>query len=606
VCGIAGFWGDFGRQRLEAMVAAIAHRGPDGAGIELVAGPWEGAVGLGHRRLSIIDLEGGRQPMWSVDGSVAIIFNGEIYNYRALKADLTRRGAQFATNSDTEVILEGWRLLGPDILPLLEGMFAFAIWDTRRNEWILARDRWGIKPLYLATPKPGTIAFASEVKPLLPLVGAVAPDLGALYRFLLYGWVPGPQTLFAGIRHLEPGTMLRWRPDMPSGSVTRFATVSVDPDPRPSADIVDRLRAEFDRAVADHLVADVPVGITLSGGLDSSSALASMARLHDPAGIDAFTVGFELADDETPFAVRMARHVGVRHHVRNVPAERIASQFSSIVRSLEEPIAHPVLQTTFEAARFARERLKVVLIGEGSDELFLGYPQYRTLTWPLRFLPDALRGKFYIDVCCVMPTASDLSGMLAPEFLDRDLLDDVAHEFDPYFRSGGFDTGAQLFELHKPLIANQLMRIDKLTMSVGLEARVPFLDNRFAALALSLPVSARLANGRTKIALRRAMADRLPPEIVDRPKTGKGGTQALLPFLQRLVSDGPLSGLVSRTAIAKRGWLRADAVYDYLSRRNSPFVKMHPVESRRRAKFAYALAVLEQWGRIFVDRNEMT
>jgi asparagine synthase (glutamine-hydrolysing) len=603
MCGIAGYWGPFGREKLAGMVAAISHRGPDGSGVELVDTPKHGgAVGLGHCRLAIIDLTAGQQPMWNADHSLAIIFNGEIYNYQTLRRDLEKRGARFLTRSDTEVILEGWRIDGEKILPQLEGMFAFGIWDGRTEEWILARDRWGIKPLYLAQPAGGTIAFASEIKPLLSLTGKPRLNMRAFYEYLLYSWCAGPDTIFEGIRHLAPGHVVRWKPNDRDIRSRQFASVREGAGSPPDrAEMAAALRAEFDRSVSNHLIADVPVGLTLSGGLDSSAVLASVARSQDLSAVDTFTIGFGRDDDETPFARAMAQHLGARHHIRTVSPDGIAADFTSIVRTLEEPIAHPVLQTTYEAARFAREKVKVVLIGEGSDELFLGYPQYKTLIPPLSFLPASQKARLYLAVCCLMPRASDIENMLAPEFLDRTLLHEVAAQFDPYFESGNFAEGAQRFEIEKPLLANQLLRIDKLTMAFGLEARVPFLDNRFGALALSLPVSAKLAGGRSKAVFRDAMAERLPSEILYRPKTGKGGTQALLPFLQDLVKTGPLSGLVSDRALASRGWLRPEAVRDYLAQANGPLVRLHPIESRRRSKFHYALAVIEQWGRLYLD-----
>ena len=604
MCGIVGFWGSFGQEALAAMTAAVAHRGPDDEGLELVDTPeLGGAVGLGHRRLSIIDLPTGHQPMWDADRSCAIVFNGEIYNYRHLRNDLESRGARFLTVSDTEVILEGWRIEREAILPKLEGMFAFAIWDSRTAEWIMARDRWGIKPLYLSQPAPGTIAFASEMKPLLGLTANRALNLRVLYEYLLYSWCPGPETIFQGIRHLEPGHLVRWKPNDDEIRPRRYCGIDSQLGSVRPADLADAVRSEFDRSVADHMIADVPVGLTLSGGLDSSCVLASMARLRYPPEIDAFTIGFGLADDETPFAATMAKHVGARHHVRQVCKDRISIDFARLFRVLEEPIAHPVLQTTFEAARFAREKVKVVLIGEGSDELFLGYPQYCTLKPPFSLLSASQRARLYLAVCCLMPTLRDLESMIASEYLDRELLHDVAHQFDAYFEPDRFPLGPQMFELEKPLLANQLLRIDKLTMSFGLEARVPFLDNRFGAMALSLPVSEKLAGGETKAIIRKAMSDRLPQDILWRPKTGKGGTQALLPFLQSLVMDGPLSQLVSEKSITSRGWLRPGRVRDYLARAKSPAVRFHPIESRRRAKFLYALAALEQWARIYVDQD---
>jgi asparagine synthase (glutamine-hydrolysing) len=602
MCGIAGFYGNLDEQVLLRMTRALAHRGPDGEGHEILPGLREpDKVGLGHRRLSLIDLSGGAQPMWSTDRSLAIVFNGEIYNYRELRRELVGEGAKFATASDTEVILEGWRLRGPRILAALSGMFAFGLWEAHKHQWILARDRAGIKPLYFALPQSGSLLFASEIKPLLPLLPEVAINPVALCDYLLYGWVPGPHTMFKGVSHLRPGHYARWRPGDEGITSIAFVERCVRPSALGWEDATALLTQKLDRAVDSHLVADVPVGINLSGGLDSSSVLASMVRLREPSSIEAFTIGFGLADDETPFARTMAEHAGVRHHIRTVSPDRVAQDFAGIVRTIEEPLAHPVLQTTLEAASLAREAVKAVLIGEGADEILLGYPQYFLLDRHFRHLPRSVIQRLYLAVGCLMPPRGRIRRMLDPSLHLEDTLDAAADRFDHYFCRPDLLEGAQAFELENPLVANQLMRIDKLTMAKGLEARVPFLDNELMDFVAGLPVSFKRRNGVTKAVLRRAMRDRLPAAIVDRPKTGKGGTQALLPFMNRLVSHGPLADLISRDSLQRRGWLQADRVLGYLAAGKSTFVRHHPIESRRRAKFAYALAVLEQWAREYLD-----
>ena len=602
MCGIAGFYGPYTRPQLNAMAAALAHRGPDGEGFELRSGRQEPDVaGLAHRRLSIIDLAGGSQPMWSSDGRYCIIFNGEIYNYRELRQELAAKGARFATHSDTEVIVEGWRLRGPDILEALSGMFAFGIWDDLEKVWILARDRAGIKPLYYAIPRPGALVFASEIKPILPFLPVVSPDPEALCNYLLYSWVAGPQTIFEGVRHLPPGHWALWRPSDTQLVHRPYWEPSAERSGLGFEAAADELEARFDQAVKAHMVADVPVGITLSGGLDSSAVLSAMIKMTDPAALDAFTIGFGLADDETPFARIMAEHAGIRHHTRTVPKERVAVDFARLVRTLEEPIGHPVLQTTLEMSAFAREKVKIVLIGEGSDELFLGYPQYRLLKAPFRYAPAAVVQDYFLAVTCLMPRPRELATMLDPAVFGRPMLDSVSHRFDPYFRSGDLVEGAQRFEIENSLVANQLARIDKLTMAHGLEARVPFLDNQFVAFSRSLPLDHKLRQGSTKAILRKAMSKRLPETILNRPKSGKKGTQALLPYLNGLVTDGPLSELISRETITRRGWMDADRVLSYLEQGNSFSVRNHPIERRRRAKFAYGLAVIEQWARSYLD-----
>ncbi len=602
MCGIAGFYGPYDRNRLGVITRALAHRGPDDEGLDWQPASTAGMhLGLGHRRLSIIDLGGGHQPMWTADSSLAIVFNGEIYNYRELRTELSQEGAVFRTSSDTEVILEGWRLRGPRILSALSGMFAFAIWNKKDQEWVFARDRAGIKPLYYTLPRSDAVVFASEIKPLLPFLPNRKVNLRALYEFLLFSWTVGPETIFSGVNSLPPGTWARWSPTQPEMRPQRYVSAGTAKYRGTREDAAADLRIIFDRAVQSHLVADVPVGINLSGGLDSSAVLESMSRYCGPETIDAFTVGFGLADDETPFAQLIAQHVGVKHHVSSVPPSRFEEDFATIVRTIEEPIGHPVLQTTYEVARFSREKVKVVMIGEGSDELFLGYPEFSLLRPPFRFAPRDLFRKFFIDVTCLMPSAKDIAGMLRPEFLDRDLLYDVEHKFDRYFRMSDLAEGAQDFEIQNPLVSNQLMRIDKLTMAHGLEARVPFLDQELVEWSRSLPFGYKLNGKVTKAVLRDAMATRLPEAIRHRPKTGKGGTQGLLPYLDRLATTGPLGRLISYDAIDRRGWLKPERVMGYWAQGEAMQVRAHPIERRKRSKFRYSLCVLEQWAREFLD-----
>jgi asparagine synthase (glutamine-hydrolysing) len=604
MCGIAGFLGPYDLARLEAMTTAIAHRGPDDSGhVMLETGQAGGYVGLGHRRLSIIDLAGGHQPMWSVDQRSVIVFNGEIYNYRELRRRLEMDGCRFATQSDTEVILQAYERWGDAAVNQLEGMFAFGLWDAARHCWFLARDRFGIKPLYWCQPQPGAFAFASEIKPLLPLLGSTRVERRAFYHYLLYGWSAAEETIFRGVYQLLPGHTLTLGVGEARPSRRGYWRLARRGEERSPAAWTEAVRDALDAAVRSHLVADVPVGLTLSGGLDSSAVLSAMAR-HAPAErIHALTLGYGLPDDEIPFARVAATHIGVRLSERLVPTDSFANSFAACVWHLEEPLAHPVIGTTFELARFVREKLKVVLIGEGSDELFAGYPEYRLFSFPFRLVPRSLLWRNFLAVVSVLPAAATLARLLVPSEVDGPLLDAAAHVYDGYARTASLGDGALQFELETELTYNQLARIDKLTMAHSVEARVPFLDRAFAELAYDVPLSLKTEGGRGKALLRRAMAERLPPEIVYRPKTGKGGTQALLPTLMQTVTQGKLSHLISRESLANRGWFDPKAVARYLGEAHHPLVRYHPIESRRRAKFALALAVLEQWARLYLDND---
>lgn len=597
MCGIAGFFGSFSEQHLKSMMTKLSHRGPDDEGIEIVP-VGDVVVGLGHRRLSIIDLEGGRQPMWNTDRSALIVFNGEIYNYRELRCELEARGHQFQTHSDTEVILEGWREWGEKVLPRLSGMFAFAIWDQRQQVLFLARDRFGIKPLYFTWREKEHFIFASEIKPLLPYVNGAKVHFPALWDYLLHGWSGLTETFFEGIQQLPPASAMLWK--AAEKTLIQWRYWHLQPNQHISHDWPDALRDALDRSVQSHLVADVPVGIMLSGGLDSSAVLASMIQYLDATQLKAYCVGYGLSDDELPFARSVARHCNILLREKVGAVNAFANNFARCILSLEEPIAHPMMQTTYQLSEFVGSHGKVVLMGEGSDELFAGYPEFKLFTFPYKLAPQEMRRKAFMAVCCLMPTANQLHKMLVPGLQNIDLLTSLESRFDRYFESS-IEQGALTFELEQALPFNQLSRVDKLSMAHSIEARVPFLDHKFAELAMSIPLQKKIGNGMQKRVLREAMVGRLPQEIIYRPKTGKKGTQALLPTMMNLVRNGSLSHLISRESLGKRGWFNPDAVLNYLDQEKKWTVRHHPIEFRRRAKFSFALAVLEQWARIFLD-----
>lgn len=602
MCGIAGFIGRFGRPVLKKMAAAITHRGPDDEGYEVIDLACFVKVGFAHRRLSIIDLSGGHQPMWTGDHRAVIIFNGEVYNYRELRRELQKLGATFQTESDTEVILEGWRYFGEKVVEKLEGMFAFAIWDSEHQVMFLARDRFGIKPLYWTQPKPKTFGFASEIKPLLLLSDGVTLHRPAFFNYLLYGWNSDRATMFEGINQLPPAHHMIVRPGE-APCIERYWDL---PSPQAKAPDPEAIAAALDKAVKSQLVADVPVGVALSGGLDSSAVLASMSRAMPAQDITAFTVGYGLPDDEIPFARMVASHVGADLKERIFDANCFSREFARFVWHLEEPLAHPVMMTTFLLSSFVSEKLKVILIGEGSDELFAGYPQYRLFMPPLSAIPmtRGMTKQAFLAIANLMPPPRHLRKMLRPEMLDEVALQTADHRYDHYFHSADRANGALQLEIKHELVHNQLARVDKLTMAHSIEARVPFLDSEFAALAMSSPFSAKVKGGIQKALLRDAFAGQLPDKVIRRPKTGNQGTQALLPTLMATIRSGPLAELISHKSIERRGWFDPTAVHSYLGAADNGLLAYHPVESRRRAKFALALAVLEQWARLFLDGEQ--
>jgi len=618
MCGIAGFIGEWDAARLNDLTDALAHRGPDGRGVDFLPpgnaiGLPASAVGLGHRRLSIIDVAGGAQPMWDADHTAGLVFNGEIYNFRELRKELEARGQRFSTHSDTEVILHGWRVWGPRVVERLEGMFAFGLWDTRTRSLFLARDRHGIKPLYYSLPGPGQIMFASEIRPLLRAADRAATmNRSALYDYLLRGWSAQEATFFSGIRQLQPGCFMQFDPAKGAGaaSIERYWRLQRPGSAPPAAsadEVADTLRTLFDNAVSSHLVADVEVGVLLSGGLDSSAVAASMARLVDPSSIQAFTIGFGLPDDEIPFARSAASHCGISSNELLVDPSVFSSGFTDCIESLEEPIAHPVMQTTWQAAKFVRQNVKVALLGEGSDELFAGYPHYRLFRPPFSLLPRRLVRKYALDVMCLMPGSRTLARLMTPGSCQPDALEAIERRIQPWF--GGDDDADDMlrFEAETALVQNQLMRVDKLTMAHSIEARVPFLDKTFAEYANALPFGLKTEKGVAKAIFRKAMQSRLPPDVLHRPKSGKKGTQALLPMINALLAPGgPLHHLIDENSIAARGLFDPKATRDWIDGMGSPSVRHHPIESRRRAKFALALAVLEQWCRLYIDVDRRT
>ena len=542
MCGIAGFIAGQGAAdagALTPMLARIAHRGPDGQGTFV-----EGPAALGHCRLAIIDLAGGAQPLYSEDKNLVIVFNGEIYNYKALTAELTALGHCFATRTDTEVLLHGWEQWGRELLPRLRGMFAFALWDRRAGVLFCARDMFGIKPLYYYQ-KGACLLFASEIKAFLAhpafekrLNEARLPD------WLSMEYLPDAETLFTGVYELPPAHTLTWQ----AGRVTlaRYAA------PRFRAKRGRSLRAwarEIGDAVAEsadaHRIADVEVGCFLSGGVDSSLITCEMAR-RQPA-VQCFSVGYaEEAYSELPAARAAAQALGVPLTETTVTAEDFFAANRAIQWYLDEPMPNPAEVPLYFLCKAARQRVKVVLSGEGADELFGGYNIYRdpfTARWYDR-LPPWLRAGLGA-AAALLPPARGVNflvrrGMSLEEryfgptalFNEREkrrLLADYAGDGDPMFlteaiwdATEGLDpvTRMQQVDLNLWLAGDILLKADKMSMAHSLELRVPFLDREVWALAAALPAVAKADARTTKIALRRAAARTLPPASAARKKLG--------------------------------------------------------------------------------------
>lgn len=544
MCGIVGFTMPgqdpaAAKQIVQGMADLIRHRGPDGEGCYA-----DGTAALGHRRLSVIDLAGGGQPMLNEDGTLVVVFNGEIYNYKTLRARLQQRGHTFATDSDTEVLLHGYEEWGRDLPCRLRGMFAFAVWDRTRGTLFCARDLFGIKPLCYYK-KGETLLFASEIKAFLAhpafekrLNEARLPD------WLSMEYLPDAETLFTGVYELPPAHTLTWQ----AGRVTlaRYAA------PRFRAKRGRSLRAwarEIGDAVAEsadaHRIADVEVGCFLSGGVDSSLITCEMAR-RQPA-VQCFSVGYaEEAYSELPAARAAAQALGVPLTETTVTAEDFFAANRAIQWYLDEPMPNPAEVPLYFLCRTARQRVKVVLSGEGADELFGGYNIYRdpfTARWYDR-LPPWLRAGLGA-AAALLPPARGVNflvrrGMSLEEryfgptalFNEREkrrLLADYAGDGDPMFlteaiwdATEGLDpvTRMQQVDLNLWLAGDILLKADKMSMAHSLELRVPFLDREVWALAAALPAAAKADARTTKIALRRAAARTLPAASAARKKLG--------------------------------------------------------------------------------------
>jgi asparagine synthase (glutamine-hydrolysing) len=533
----------------------MRHRGPDEPG-GLFDPDADGAVVFGFNRLSFIDIAHSHQPLrWGPPDAVdryVLVFNGEIYNYLELRDELAaQHGAVFATDGDGEAIVAGYHYWGIDVLTRLRGMFAFALWDTVARELICARDPFGIKPLFMATGTGGT-AVASEKKCLLDLADLIgfdtAIDTRALQHYTVLQYVPEPETLHRGVRRLESGCYARIRAGQPPETTRyftpRFAAVPITRDTEQAR--YDEITAVLEDSVAKHMRADVTVGAFLSGGIDST-AIAALAIRHNPRLIT-FTTGFEREGfSEIDIAVASAEAIGARHITKVVKPDEFVAALPEIVWYLDEPVADPALVPLFFVAREARKHVKVVLSGEGADELFGGYTIYREplslkpfdyLPGPVRRsmgkvskpLPEGMRGKSLLHRGSL--TLEQRYYGNARSFSDaqlRDVLpgfrDDWTHTdvtASVYAESAGWDPVARMqhVDLFTWLRGDILVKADKMTMANSLELRVPFLDPEVFAVASRLPVEGKITRTTTKYALRRALEPIVPAHVLHRPKLG--------------------------------------------------------------------------------------
>ncbi len=559
MCGIAGFAGFGDAQDLAAMTAALAHRGPDGDGHWVAH---DAPVFLGHRRLSIVDIEGGAQPMWDQQGRIGVVFNGEIYNHRELRRALESAGHRFqSSHSDTEVLIHGYREWGEDLPARLNGMFAFAIYDRDRRQFFLARDRFGEKPLYFYK-QPGRFAFASELSALLvhrDIPGELQPR--ALQKFFAWGFVPAPNALYRHCHKLMPGAWLRYSVDGDALQERRYWKFKIEPDhslsDRDVPRLAEELRALFAASVERRLMSDVPLGLFLSGGIDSGSVLAAVSRCLPPSRISAFTIGFdEPSFDESSYARSLATHFGVAHHLEVLNLDQSSALLPDVLRRLDEPLGDASILPTYLLSRFTRRHVTVALSGDGGDELFAGYDPFTALTPAKlyqRLVPRGLhRGLRKLADLLPISTGNmsfdfklrrSLSGLSWPEELwnpiwlapadphtIRQIFDEplqadelYSEALDAWAESDGSQLDKTLeFYTRFYLSDDILTKVDRAAMMVSLESRAVFLDNELVDFCRRLPGSFKLRGGSRKWLLKQAMKEWLPAETLKRRKKGFG------------------------------------------------------------------------------------
>jgi asparagine synthase (glutamine-hydrolysing) len=597
MCGIAGIFHcgtvkPVDPARIGRMCDALAHRGPDGSGVWTAPG-----VGLGHRRLSVIDLAGSAQPMLAADGRAAIVFNGEIYNYRELRRELADLGAMFRTLGDTEVILAAWQRWGPECLPRLHGMFAFAIYDLDRRTLFLARDRLGVKPLFMAHLSDGSLAFASELKGLLahPLLRREADPL-AVEDYLAWGYVPDHRSILKGVEKLPAGHYRLLHHGASPAAPQRWWDVSFAERKRGSerdleAELLHRLR----EAVTSRMTADVPLGAFLSGGVDSSSVVALMAQAsREP--VRTCSIGFDVASlDETSHAAKVADLFATRHETRRVSADQFEA-IDALVAMFDEPFADASALPAWRVCQLARESVKVALSGDGADEALAGYRRQVFHAHEERvrsLLPAGLRAKVLGPLGRAWPQADwaprplrakatllALSGGGAEGYARA--LSATAPEQRAAIYSDAFERLRGDYRAEQPMIAlmqaaparsgldraqyadlkawlpgDILTKLDRTSMAVGLEAREPLLDHRLVEFAAMLPERMRVRGMQGKWLMKKAMRRYLPEDILYRPKQG-----FVTPIAQWL--RGPLAGearaISGSAALARTGWFDAAAL----------------------------------------------
>ncbi len=632
MCGICGVVGQADEQLIKSMLARMAHRGPDDEGVYIAETSTTERVGLGHRRLSIIDLSpAGHEPMPDRSNQIWLTFNGEIYNFKELRRELESRGHVFKSDTDAEVIIYAYREWGRACLSRLNGMFAFAIWDSRDESLLLARDRLGIKPLYYADT-PAGFAFASEIKSLLAIPEFDrAVDLSALDQFMTFLWTPDPKTVFRGVRKLPPAHYLVYRDG--KAEVFEYWDIAFDEDDSISeSEWAERLREQITRSVRAQMISDVPLGAFLSGGLDSSTIIALMTGVATQK-VTTYTFGFkqedlryDILEDDVKYARVVGRKFQTDYHEQYLEPQ-VMELLPKLVYHMDEPVADPAIITSYLICRTARERLTVLLSGMGGDEVFAGYPRHAAvkiaeaynlippfLSKPVvAALPGAKPGKFTalfrntkkLARSAALPererylgfgtyfTEDEKRAMYTGEFEEAASGFDAYEQHRKYFdRVSGQDFINQMLyvDMKTFLPCLNLTYTDKTSMAASMEVRVPLLDHELIELAARMPARLKLKGLTGKHILKRAAEAWLPREIIHRKKAGFSAPVRawLVRDLRDMVED-----LLSESNINQRGYFNYQSVRrlidENLSGREDNNLKI------------FQLLTLELWHRTFID-----
>jgi asparagine synthase (glutamine-hydrolysing) len=627
MCGIAGFVDYWDQKRsdsggrgrlLKQMCDVIRHRGPDDDGFFLKDG-----VALGMRRLAIIDLAGGAQPISGEDGSVTIVYNGEVYNFQELTPELEKRGHTFKTHCDTEAIVHAYEEYGTDCANYLRGMFAFAIWDDRKREVYIARDRVGKKPLYYTVTPGQTLVFGSEIKSILEHPDVTREiDLEALDAYFTLGYIPDPLTIFKRIHKLPPGHFLTFA----GGRVhtEQYWDFKFEPaQSRNSEDYVEELRALLEESVRLRLISDVPLGAFLSGGIDSSTIVALMAQqMNQP--VKTFSIGFhEDSYNELKYARLTAKKLGTDHHEFFVTPQ-ICDVIDDLVWHFDEPFADPSAIPTFMVSKLARDHVTVALSGDGGDELFAGYTHYvvqqsrrafSALPKPLRTgvirplshrLPHGALGRNYLHNISLDPVDRYLDSLSYFTELSKKPLytaefkralqttDRVGRSFREYASRVKTNEPLDQFlyiDSKTYLPGDILTKVDRMSMATSLEVRVPLLDHKLIDFVTKVPASLKLAGRETKHLLKRVAKDLIPPEILNRPKMGFG--IPLEQWINRQLRD-QIRDILTEPRTRQRGYLN----YDYVDL----ILDEHHKERRDHSQPLWSLLIFELWHRQYIDQ----